>query len=255
MARIRSIKPEYFENEVLASLDKLARILFPGLWCLADREGRLEYRPTRIKARILPYDECDISNLLCALEETKFISKYEANGEVYIQIENFAKHQRPHSSEPPSVIPPPPTVNKIRRTAEKKNRTAEKIRLTVNRKGREGKGEERKGEEGRVAREVGTPTKGDAAPPPPTSHFFSDPYLDELQADPANAGVEVRYVAAKMIRWCINHGKEITKERLLSWLHREYPNRKGNGSDGSAGNTKAKIARVVQDIIADHSLD
>ena len=202
---------------------------------MADREGRLEYRPTRIKARILPYDQCDISNLLCALEETKFISRYEANGEVYIQIENFAKHQRPHTSKTRSVIPSAETVQKSNRTVKKKRRTADFVepRARARRgKGMEGNGEERNGEEGRGVREVGTPTKGDAAPSDsPLSQFFSEAYLDGLQADPANAQVEVRYVAAeKMIRWCINHGKEINNDRLLSWLHREYPNRKGNGS-------------------------
>ena len=240
---------------MLASLDPLARILFPGLWCLADREGRLEYRPTRIKARILPYDECNISNLLCALEETKFISKYEANGEVYIQIENFAKHQRPHTSEPPSVIPHRQTVNKIRRTAEKKNRTADFVepRARARRgKGMEGNGEERNGEEGRVAREVGTPAKGDATPS--LSAFFSDSYLDGLQADPANAEKDVRYVAEKMVRWCINHGKEVTNDRLLSWLHREYPNRKGNGADGNDDDrgTSAQARRVAASLERDN---
>ena len=50
MARARNIKPGFFANENLAECDPLARLLFAGLWCLADREGRLEDRPKRIAA-------------------------------------------------------------------------------------------------------------------------------------------------------------------------------------------------------------
>jgi hypothetical protein len=65
--RARNIKPGFFKNEELATKDPLARILFEGLWCMADREGRLEDRPARIKAEVLPYDECDIEPLLSSL--------------------------------------------------------------------------------------------------------------------------------------------------------------------------------------------
>ena len=61
--RARNLKPGYFKNEGLADLPPLARILFAGLWGMADREGRLEDRPKRIKAEILPYDNCDTDKL------------------------------------------------------------------------------------------------------------------------------------------------------------------------------------------------
>ena len=52
MARIRSLKPEFFKDEDLALLPFEARILYSGLWCYADREGRLEDRPKYLKADI-----------------------------------------------------------------------------------------------------------------------------------------------------------------------------------------------------------
>ena len=52
--RARNLKPGFFKNDALAECDPLARILFEGLWCMADREGRLECHPKRIKAEILP---------------------------------------------------------------------------------------------------------------------------------------------------------------------------------------------------------
>jgi len=108
MARSRNIKPGFFLNDKLAECDPLARLLFAGLWCIADREGRLEDRPKRIKAEILPYDNCDVDNLLNQLAKHGFILRYTVDGERYIQVINFSKHQNPHIREPESIIPPPP---------------------------------------------------------------------------------------------------------------------------------------------------
>lgn len=105
--RARNIKPGFFENEYLAECDPLARILFAGLWCMADREGRLEDRPKKIKAKILPYDDCDIPALLNQLAQFGFITRYVCDDCHYIQINNFTKHQNPHCKETESTIPAP----------------------------------------------------------------------------------------------------------------------------------------------------
>ncbi|HGL4641597.1 TPA: hypothetical protein ACKFAW_004883, partial [Enterobacter hormaechei] len=67
-------------NEDLAELDPLARLLFIYLWMLADREGRLEDRPKRIKAEALPYDNVDADLMLDDLAKAGFIHRYEAAG-------------------------------------------------------------------------------------------------------------------------------------------------------------------------------
>jgi hypothetical protein len=105
--RARNIKPGYFKNEELADCDPLARILFSGLWCLADREGRLEYRPRKIKAEVLPYDNCNIDKLIKQLSDKEFILVYMVNNNNYIQILKFNKHQNPHVKELESSIPEP----------------------------------------------------------------------------------------------------------------------------------------------------
>lgn len=105
--RARGIKPGFFKNEELGALQPICRILYIGLWCCADREGRLEDRPTRIKVEVLPYDECDIDVELSRLMDSKFINRYEVNGEKYIEILNFKKHQYPHVKESESFIPEP----------------------------------------------------------------------------------------------------------------------------------------------------
>lgn len=109
MSRARNIKPGYFRNEELAECQPLARILFAGLWCEADREGRLEDRPRRLKADVLPYDNCDVDDLLSELAARKFVLRYVVNGQRYIQVLAFLKHQDPHYKERQSEIPPPPT--------------------------------------------------------------------------------------------------------------------------------------------------
>lgn len=111
MARTRSIKPGFFDNEILGDLPPLTRLLFIGLWTIADREGRLEDKPRRIKKMLLGYDDVDadgVDQMLQSLHDTGFIYRYEIEGNRYIQVVNFLKHQNPHVKEKPSVIPPPP---------------------------------------------------------------------------------------------------------------------------------------------------
>jgi hypothetical protein len=107
MARARNIKPGFFKNEDLAEIEPLGRLLFAGLWTLADREGRMEDRPKRIKAELLPYDNCNADALLDELHDRGFILRYSVEGERYIVITAFDKHQNPHRNESDSVIPCP----------------------------------------------------------------------------------------------------------------------------------------------------
>ncbi len=107
MARARNIKPAFFLNEELAEIDPLGRLLFIGLWCLADRAGRLEDRPKRIKIELLPCDDCDVDALLQALHDRGLIQRYATGEHRLIQVTNFAKHQSPHHQERESRLPAP----------------------------------------------------------------------------------------------------------------------------------------------------
>ena len=107
MARIRSLKPGFFTNEHLAELPFEHRLCFAGLWTLADREGRLEDRPRRIKGMLFPYDTVDVDAMLTALAERDFVIRYEADGFRYLAIPTFLQHQRPKTDEAASVIPAP----------------------------------------------------------------------------------------------------------------------------------------------------
>lgn len=129
MARARNIKPGFFENEDLADLPVAARLLFIGLWTLADREGRLEDRPKRIKMQILPMDDLDVDELLQELANSGFIDRYgKCTRQVrckhqaqYIQILNFGKHQSPHVKEKASTIPAPDKHQTSTRQAQERD--------------------------------------------------------------------------------------------------------------------------------------
>ena len=111
MARTRSISFKTPENEELAELSPWHRLLFIYLWTIVDREGRIEDRPLRIKAKLLPYDNVPFAPdvMLEDLANAGFIRRYEVNGIKTIQVVNFKKHQRPHPKEQPSVLPAPPS--------------------------------------------------------------------------------------------------------------------------------------------------
>ena len=94
-------------NDKLGELPPLARLLFAGLWCHADRAGRLEDRPKKLKAEILPYDDCDTNELLDMLHKAGLILRYSVSECNYIQVLKFDKHQNPHVREPESSIPAP----------------------------------------------------------------------------------------------------------------------------------------------------
>lgn len=103
--RMRVVKPGFFYVDA----SPLARILFAGLWCVSDREGRCEDRPKRLRTEILPYDtDADVDALLDELAERGYITRYWVGGCRYIAVLCFPKHQRPSPRESPSVIPPPP---------------------------------------------------------------------------------------------------------------------------------------------------
>ena len=105
--RARNLKPGLFKNEILGAADPICTLVFQGLWMLADRDGRLEDRPVRIKGELFPYRDVDCDDVLAWLASNRFITRYTMDGQKFIEIINFAKHQNPHRREVPSVIPGP----------------------------------------------------------------------------------------------------------------------------------------------------
>ena len=107
--RCRNIKVGFWINEDIAKLSHTGRLLFIGLWCLADREGKLEYRPERILHELFGYDvkKPDINRELTVISRLGFVSLYQVAGSKYILIKNFLQHQHPHNTEAKSKLPNP----------------------------------------------------------------------------------------------------------------------------------------------------
>lgn len=112
MPRRRDLSPDFFTNEDLVLAERASgglplRIAYQGLWCHADREGRFEWRPGRLKLGVLPYDDVDMEAVLMALVQSGHVVRYEADGQAFGWIPTFKKHQqRIHPREAPSRIPP-----------------------------------------------------------------------------------------------------------------------------------------------------
>lgn len=103
--RARNLKPTFFKNPDLADAGPIAQVLFAGLWCLADKEGRLKDQPRVIKAEVFPYYDADVNGELTKLERLGFIRRYVASGVGVIEVRNFKKHQSPHHTEKASDLP------------------------------------------------------------------------------------------------------------------------------------------------------
>lgn len=115
MARQRIIKPDFFTDEALADCPPHARLLFAGLWGLADKRGRLRDQPPVIHGAVFPFErEVDVDALLDVLVAAGFIVRYVADDKKCIQVKNFERHQNPHPKEAESIIPAQP----LKATAE-----------------------------------------------------------------------------------------------------------------------------------------
>ncbi len=97
MARIRTIKPEFWEDEKLAKLPVHARLLFIGTWNFADDNGVLLANPVLMKSHIFPYEDIGISTIsewIDMLVENGMLIRTTYNGKDYLVIRKFLIHQK-----------------------------------------------------------------------------------------------------------------------------------------------------------------
>lgn len=99
MARARNIKPSFFTNEQVSDNCPLGRLLFIGLWTMADYKGDLEWKEKTLKIQILPWDECSVKALAINLDKSGLVRFYSDGNKIYLNIPNFEKHQNPHKNE------------------------------------------------------------------------------------------------------------------------------------------------------------
>lgn len=97
MARIRTIKPEFPQSESMGRVSRDARLLFILLWTLADDGGRLRGNSRMLASLLYPYDDDAkglIEGWLGELEGEGCVGRYSVDGDSYIEIFNWQKHQK-----------------------------------------------------------------------------------------------------------------------------------------------------------------
>jgi hypothetical protein len=217
--RARNIKPSFFKNDLLAELPYEARLLFIGLWCMADREGRLEDRPKRIKMELFPADNVDVDELAQCLHGAGFVQRYVVENTAYIQVVNFKKHQSPHVKEAPSIIPapdlhgantmlaPPDVLNPDVLNPDVLNPDVLNPDVLNPEKG--------------LQRE--TSLVASDKPKRPTQQkavLSDDEWLASIKANPAYHVIDFDREYGNMQAWGQTNGKQATRKRFLNWLNR-----------------------------------
>jgi len=118
MPRNRMIKPDFWDDEKMASIPRDARLLFIGMWNHSDDYGTVKGSPKWLKSKIFPYDNIEPSEFeewLGFLEDSKVnaILPFSHNGEKYYYIRTFSKHQtinRPSKQKNPD---PPKNIQTL----------------------------------------------------------------------------------------------------------------------------------------------
>ncbi|MCA1185783.1 hypothetical protein LCD36_04860 [Saccharopolyspora sp. 6T] len=109
MARIRTIKPDFFRSRTIDKLTYEQRLTFIGLWTHCDDEGRCEYDPRLVKADVWPLSDRtsgDIDGDVQALTESSLITHYTVGERSYLQINGWREHQKINRPTP-SKLPAP----------------------------------------------------------------------------------------------------------------------------------------------------
>ena len=114
MARIRCVKPEFWDDQKMAMISRDARLVYIGIWNQSDDYGICRANPIFLKNKIFPHEEISLKQFSGWLEELKALKRvkpFSANGESYLFLPHFKYHQsidRPskirHPSPPPSIL-------------------------------------------------------------------------------------------------------------------------------------------------------
>ena len=133
MARIRTIKPEFWTDEDISSISEPARLLAIGILNQCDDEGYFKANPMLLKAAVFPLCEPSVSIhvMLSELSEIGYILISEGtDGKQYGKVRTFKSHQRVNR-------PSPSKIKGLCDFTECSVRTHESITIGKERKGKE----------------------------------------------------------------------------------------------------------------------
>jgi hypothetical protein len=93
MARIRTIKPDFWTDEKVTECSVSARLFFIGCWNFADDNGNLQRSAKKLKMQIFPADSIECEPLIQELSTHGLLIEYSVNSEKFLHINGFNKHQ------------------------------------------------------------------------------------------------------------------------------------------------------------------
>lgn len=142
MARIRTIKPQFWTDESVVDLPFEYRLLFIGIWNFADDDGFIENKPKQIKLQVFPGDDVNVASGIRALVKRQMLEPLTLDGMKVLRVRGWKGHQ---------VISRPTPSKFASAYADYQAGQATHGGLTEDSRrtpsGKEGKGRERKGKE------------------------------------------------------------------------------------------------------------
>jgi hypothetical protein len=141
MARIRTVKPEFFRHEGLQDLEqanpgRYPMLVFAGLFGHCDKGGVFEWKPRTLKLDILPFLNFDMAETLAILEKAGQVQRFEVDGKCFGFIPSFTEHQSIGGKESQAPVKFPRPDGEIPETNRGSDREVSETA------GREGKGRE-----------------------------------------------------------------------------------------------------------------
>lgn len=119
MARIRTIKPEFWTSAQVMECSTNARLLFIGLWNFCDDAGRMALSPRRIKAQVFPSDDIladDVRRMIDELASNGLLHLYEVDGKEFLAVTGWRHQKIDRPQKPLTPEPPDPHSPNDRRT-------------------------------------------------------------------------------------------------------------------------------------------
>ena len=126
MARIRSIKPEFWVSEQIAECSTNARLLFVGLWTFCDDSGVHPAKPATLKAEVFPFDSFSKDQMKEWIEEllkAGLVAEFAHKGEVYWHVTGWNRHQKIDKPSRKHPLPTDEDSESIRRTFDESSGT------------------------------------------------------------------------------------------------------------------------------------
>lgn len=218
MARQRSIKPEFWDDEKLASVSRDARYLYISLWKCSDDYGVTRGNASWLNNQVFPYDglkATQVQKWLDELQKIKVIYPFLNNGEKYYYIKMFTKHQK--IDKPSKTRNPECPASLLETLASDSLLSSDEVEVKLS------VSEEK-------LSEVKSCPKGPALP---------DEFLAGLKTSPAYAHVNIDLELAKMDVWLSsprNKNRTKTPRFVINWLNRiEAPLNPGVNTSGKTG--------------------